>query len=147
MLSLGFDVLHTGSLFDTRVEQDKPRSDGLLHRAEMHPAAGSVPSKPASVKLELWKAVRCRWLMFCAPGLSQDLEELMVEGLLLQVCLPEVQNLYHVLLDRASSQHTNRCTSPPQYESTDCDTRVQFNSQGNNVPLNQVRSFTSKRSE
>uniref|UniRef100_A0A8C2WXX1 [histone H3]-trimethyl-L-lysine(4) demethylase n=1 Tax=Cyclopterus lumpus TaxID=8103 RepID=A0A8C2WXX1_CYCLU len=52
----------------------------------------------------------------CIPlqGLSHDLEELMVEGLLLQVCLPEVQSLFHVLLDRASSQHTNRCMSPPE---------------------------------
>uniref|UniRef100_A0A8C4HX46 [histone H3]-trimethyl-L-lysine(4) demethylase n=1 Tax=Dicentrarchus labrax TaxID=13489 RepID=A0A8C4HX46_DICLA len=47
----------------------------------------------------------------CIPlqGLSRDLEELMVEGLLLQVSLPEVQSLFHILLDRASSQHTNRC--------------------------------------
>uniref|UniRef100_A0A8C9ZEM0 [histone H3]-trimethyl-L-lysine(4) demethylase n=1 Tax=Sander lucioperca TaxID=283035 RepID=A0A8C9ZEM0_SANLU len=63
----------------------------------------------------------------CIPlqGLSQDLEELIVEGLLLQVCLPEVQSLFHVLLDRASSQHTNRCMSPPQDESTDCDKHIQ----------------------
>ncbi|KAI3357475.1 hypothetical protein L3Q82_015889 [Scortum barcoo] len=75
----------------------------------------------------------------CIPlqGLSQDLEELMVEGLLLQVSLPEVQSLYHVLLDRASNQHTNRCMSPTQDESTDCDTHMQFNSQGNNLPMNQ----------
>uniref|UniRef100_A0A665TM43 [histone H3]-trimethyl-L-lysine(4) demethylase n=1 Tax=Echeneis naucrates TaxID=173247 RepID=A0A665TM43_ECHNA len=47
----------------------------------------------------------------CIPlqGLSQELEELMVEGLLLQVSLPEVQSLYHILLDRAAGQHTNRC--------------------------------------
>ncbi|XP_035513492.1 lysine-specific demethylase 5B-B isoform X1 [Morone saxatilis] len=75
----------------------------------------------------------------CIPlqGLSRDLEELMVEGLLLQVSLPEVQSLYHILLDRASSQHTNRCMSPTQDESTDCDQHMQFNSQGNNLPLNQ----------
>lgn len=30
----------TGPVFDTRVDQDRPRSDRLLHRAEMHPAAG-----------------------------------------------------------------------------------------------------------
>ncbi|KAG8002472.1 Lysine-specific demethylase 5B-B [Nibea albiflora] len=73
----------------------------------------------------------------CIPlqGLSRDLEELMVEGLLLQVSLPEVQTVYHALLDRANSQHTNRCMSPPQDESTDFD--VQLNSQGNNLPLNQ----------
>lgn len=68
----------------------------------------------------------------------------MVEGLLLQVSLPEVQSLYHVLLDRASSQHTNRCMSPPQDESTDCDTHMQFNSQGKNLPLNQVQTLTTK---
>uniref|UniRef100_A0A8C2WPD3 [histone H3]-trimethyl-L-lysine(4) demethylase n=1 Tax=Cyclopterus lumpus TaxID=8103 RepID=A0A8C2WPD3_CYCLU len=63
----------------------------------------------------------------CIPlqGLSHDLEELMVEGLLLQVCLPEVQSLFHVLLDRASSQHTNRCMSPPQDESTDCNKHME----------------------
>uniref|UniRef100_A0A3Q1BV45 [histone H3]-trimethyl-L-lysine(4) demethylase n=1 Tax=Amphiprion ocellaris TaxID=80972 RepID=A0A3Q1BV45_AMPOC len=57
----------------------------------------------------------------CIPlqGLSQELEELMVEGLLLQVSLPEVQSLYHVLLDRASSQHSDICISPSQEESTD----------------------------
>lgn len=65
-------------------------------------------------------------------GLSQDLEELMVEGLLLQVSLPEVQNLYTVLLDRVGSLHTDRCTSPPQAEPTDCSPHMHFNSQGNN---------------
>ncbi|KAM4562349.1 lysine-specific demethylase 5B-B isoform 4-T4 [Odontesthes bonariensis] len=75
----------------------------------------------------------------CIPlqGLSQELEELMVEGLLLQVSLPQVQSLYHVLLDRASSQHTNRCMSPPQEEDTDSDKHTQFISQGTNLPLNQ----------
>ncbi|XP_047446476.1 lysine-specific demethylase 5B-B isoform X2 [Mugil cephalus] len=75
----------------------------------------------------------------CIPlqGLSHQLEELMVEGLLLQVSLPEVQSLYHVLLDRASSQHTNRCTSPSQEKPTDCDKHTPFNSQGTNLPLNQ----------
>ncbi|KAG9352857.1 hypothetical protein JZ751_017433 [Albula glossodonta] len=43
----------------------------------------------------------------CIPlqGLSSGLEELMVEGLLLQVSLPEVQQLHHILL--------NRLTNPP----------------------------------
>lgn len=67
----------------------------------------------------------------------------MVEGLLLQVSLPEVQSLYHVLLDRATSQHTNICMSPPQDDS-DCDTHMQFNSQGKNLPLNQVQNLTLK---
>nr|XP_046251726.1 lysine-specific demethylase 5B-B isoform X1 [Scatophagus argus] len=75
----------------------------------------------------------------CLPlqGLNRDQEELMVEGLLLQVSLPEVQSLYHVLLDKASSQHTNRSMSPTQDESTDCDKHMQLNSQGNSLPLNQ----------
>lgn len=45
----------------------------------------------------------------------------MVEGLLLQVSLQEVQSLYRALLDRTSSCHT------------------QLNSQGTNVPQNQVQ--------
>ncbi|XP_076022463.1 lysine-specific demethylase 5B-B isoform X2 [Genypterus blacodes] len=75
----------------------------------------------------------------CIPlqGLSKELEELMVEGLLLPVSLPEVQQLYHVLLDRAATQHTNRCTSQPQDDAIDCNERMQFNSQGNNLPLDE----------
>ncbi|XP_061591274.1 lysine-specific demethylase 5B-B isoform X2 [Cololabis saira] len=75
----------------------------------------------------------------CIPlqGLSHELEELMVEGLLLQVHLPQVQTLYQVLLDRANSQHTTRCASPLQEEPTDCDKHMQFISQGTNIPLNQ----------
>uniref|UniRef100_A0AAQ4PXH2 [histone H3]-trimethyl-L-lysine(4) demethylase n=1 Tax=Gasterosteus aculeatus aculeatus TaxID=481459 RepID=A0AAQ4PXH2_GASAC len=63
----------------------------------------------------------------CIPlqGLSHDLEELMVEGLLLQVCLPEVQSLFHVLLDRASSQHANRCPSPRQDKAADCEEHME----------------------
>lgn len=37
-----FDVAHAGPMFDARVEQDEPRSDCLLHRAAVHPTAGSV---------------------------------------------------------------------------------------------------------
>lgn len=81
----------------------------------------------------------------CLTGLSHELEELMVEGLLLQVHLPQVQTLYQVLLDRASSQHTNTLTSPPQEELTDCDKHMQFISQGTNIPLNQVRSHVTKK--
>lgn len=73
-------------------------------------------------------------------GLSQDLEELMVEGLLLQVSLPEVQNLYSVLLNRAGSVHTNGRMSPPQDESTHCSKHMQFNSQGNNNQVNNSAS-------
>uniref|UniRef100_A0A3P9KQV1 [histone H3]-trimethyl-L-lysine(4) demethylase n=1 Tax=Oryzias latipes TaxID=8090 RepID=A0A3P9KQV1_ORYLA len=56
----------------------------------------------------------------CIPlqGLSPELEGLMVEGLLLQVCLPQVQSLYHFLLDRASSQQAKRCRSEQTCRST-----------------------------
>ncbi|XP_077368986.1 lysine-specific demethylase 5B-B isoform X2 [Festucalex cinctus] len=67
----------------------------------------------------------------CIPlqGLNQDLEQLMVEGLLLQVSLPEIQTLHHVLLDRATSQHA----MSPAGDSTDCDKQAQFHSQGKKV--------------
>ncbi|XP_061909380.1 lysine-specific demethylase 5B-B isoform X2 [Entelurus aequoreus] len=77
----------------------------------------------------------------CIPlqGLSQELEELMVEGLLLQVSIPEVQTLHHVLLERATSQFTNTCMSPRQDDPTDCDQRIQFNSQGKNIQDDDMR--------
>uniref|UniRef100_A0A665T0X5 [histone H3]-trimethyl-L-lysine(4) demethylase n=1 Tax=Echeneis naucrates TaxID=173247 RepID=A0A665T0X5_ECHNA len=84
-------------------------------------------------------------LFFCVTGLSQELEELMVEGLLLQVSLPEVQSLYHILLDRAAGQHTNRCMLPPQDEPTDCDKHMQFNSQGKNLETMSVTDKKAKR--
>uniref|UniRef100_A0A673XK43 [histone H3]-trimethyl-L-lysine(4) demethylase n=1 Tax=Salmo trutta TaxID=8032 RepID=A0A673XK43_SALTR len=45
----------------------------------------------------------------CIPlqGLSVELEELMVEGLLLQVSLPEITQLYHVLLNGLGTHHTH----------------------------------------
>ncbi|XP_061530863.1 lysine-specific demethylase 5B-B isoform X2 [Phycodurus eques] len=74
----------------------------------------------------------------CIPlqGLNQDLEELMVEGLLLQVTLPEVQTLYHVLLDRVTSQHGNTCMSPARDDCTDYDQHVQFHAQGKKLNQN-----------
>uniref|UniRef100_A0A8C8D8X1 [histone H3]-trimethyl-L-lysine(4) demethylase n=1 Tax=Oncorhynchus tshawytscha TaxID=74940 RepID=A0A8C8D8X1_ONCTS len=46
-----------------------------------------------------------------AADLSVELEELMVEGLLLQVSLPEITQLYHVLLNGLKTHHTNERTS------------------------------------
>ncbi|XP_051910169.1 lysine-specific demethylase 5B-B isoform X2 [Hippocampus zosterae] len=68
----------------------------------------------------------------CIPlqGLNRDLEELMVEGLLLQVSLPEVHTLQRLLLDRATSQ---RAASPARDDSADCDKRGRFHSQGTKV--------------
>ncbi|XP_058246004.1 lysine-specific demethylase 5B-B isoform X1 [Hemibagrus wyckioides] len=59
----------------------------------------------------------------CIPlqGLSTELEELMVEGLLLQVSLPETQQLYMLLLNgppaQGSPQHTHPATDSPQHTS------------------------------
>ncbi|KAM9785478.1 LOW QUALITY PROTEIN: lysine-specific demethylase 5B-B [Neosynchiropus ocellatus] len=56
----------------------------------------------------------------CLPlqNLSPDLEHLMVEGLLLPVSLPEVQNMFHALLDWTSSQESNKYgDQPPQGDS------------------------------
>lgn len=83
-----------------------------------------------------------RSVVDCATGLSQDLEELMVEGLLLQVSLPEVQNLYNILLDRVSSLHTDRCTSPPQTEPADCSPHAHFNSQGHDHQVQSASRVT-----
>lgn len=45
--------------------------------------------------------------MWCVLELSAELEELLVEGLLLQVTLPELQQLYSSLINRFSpSQHS-----------------------------------------
>ncbi|XP_029011976.1 lysine-specific demethylase 5B-B [Betta splendens] len=72
----------------------------------------------------------------CIPlqGLSLELEELIVEGLLLQVSLPDVQNLYISLLDRTSSWNAN----------TDCDKQMQF-TQGNSLPADQDSVTTSEK--
>uniref|UniRef100_A0A8C7ZZX7 [histone H3]-trimethyl-L-lysine(4) demethylase n=1 Tax=Oryzias sinensis TaxID=183150 RepID=A0A8C7ZZX7_9TELE len=78
-------------------------------------------------------------IVFLDTSYYPELEGLMVEGLLLQVCLPQVQSLYHFLLDRASSQQAKRCRSPLLEEPTDRDKHMQFISQGTNVSLNQVR--------
>ncbi|KAK7929105.1 hypothetical protein WMY93_005500 [Mugilogobius chulae] len=70
----------------------------------------------------------------CIPlqGLSRDMEELLVEGLLLQVSVPEVHSLYQVLLDQAHNQLSDRLMSQP--EQTDCQTHAQFSSQENSLP-------------
>uniref|UniRef100_A0A8C9S9W8 [histone H3]-trimethyl-L-lysine(4) demethylase n=1 Tax=Scleropages formosus TaxID=113540 RepID=A0A8C9S9W8_SCLFO len=49
----------------------------------------------------------------CIPlqGLSRELEELMVEGLLLQVTLPETQQLYYILLNRLASPQGSDSTT------------------------------------
>lgn len=140
--SVVLDVAPAGPVFDARVEQDEPRSDCLLHRAAVHPTAGLValglPALPTVAFQRRLLFTRCSFF-FSWAGLSQDLEELMVEGLLLQVSLPEVQRLHQVLLCRASvEQHTDGCASPPPQEAEFADYDEQYNSQGNNA--NQVQT-------
>uniref|UniRef100_A0A4W5KGB1 [histone H3]-trimethyl-L-lysine(4) demethylase n=1 Tax=Hucho hucho TaxID=62062 RepID=A0A4W5KGB1_9TELE len=64
-----------------------------------------------------------------AADLSVELEELMVEGLLLQVSLPEITQLYHVLLNGLRTHHTNGRTSLQDDDPSDCDKLKQCNSQ------------------
>lgn len=115
----------------------------------MYTTAGSVSAPPPPPPVTLFVTFAAQWFWFwwltsCPAGLSPELEKLMVEGLLLQVQLPEVPSLYCTLLDKASSLQTDRCTSPPplppQDESTDCEQPTQFNSQGNNLSLDQVQT-------
>uniref|UniRef100_A0A8C2HHN0 [histone H3]-trimethyl-L-lysine(4) demethylase n=1 Tax=Cyprinus carpio TaxID=7962 RepID=A0A8C2HHN0_CYPCA len=47
------------------------------------------------------------------PGLSSELEELMVEGLLLQVSLPETQQLYRLLLSGPPTTNTSHTEHAP----------------------------------
>ncbi|XP_064153926.1 lysine-specific demethylase 5B-B [Anguilla rostrata] len=70
----------------------------------------------------------------CIPlqGLSAELEELMVEGLLLQVSLPETQQLYHILLNGLAS--TPEGCASPQLQGADLDQHKQCSSQGRVPP-------------
>ncbi|KAG7281096.1 hypothetical protein CRUP_027633 [Coryphaenoides rupestris] len=62
-----------------------------------------------------------------ADGHAQELEELMVEGLLLPVSLPETQDLYRALMHRPrSSRPPAGCLSPPHDHASDCTKHVQF---------------------
>ncbi|KAI1893098.1 hypothetical protein AGOR_G00140400 [Albula goreensis] len=79
-------------------------------------------------------------------GLDAELEELMVEGLLLQVSLPEIRELYHILLNGLTTQATHSCPSPqPQPQAqvptpaldSDRHTPQQHNSQGESPPQNE----------
>uniref|UniRef100_A0A4W5KGB6 Lysine demethylase 5B n=1 Tax=Hucho hucho TaxID=62062 RepID=A0A4W5KGB6_9TELE len=69
-----------------------------------------------------------------AADLSVELEELMVEGLLLQVSLPEITQLYHVLLNGLRTHHTNGRTSLQDDDPSDCDKLKQCNSQRKSSP-------------
>ncbi|TRZ00900.1 hypothetical protein DNTS_013064, partial [Danionella cerebrum] len=67
----------------------------------------------------------------CIPlhGLSRELEELMVEGLVLQVSLPESQQLYRLLLSGPPNTHSSPVENTPyltsQQEETDAITSAE----------------------
>uniref|UniRef100_A0A4W4DXS5 [histone H3]-trimethyl-L-lysine(4) demethylase n=1 Tax=Electrophorus electricus TaxID=8005 RepID=A0A4W4DXS5_ELEEL len=71
------------------------------HRSE----SASQRSCGADSSLDMTCACACVVL-----GLSAELEELMVEGLLLQVSLPEVEQLYTLLLKGPPAEHSSQLT-------------------------------------
>uniref|UniRef100_A0A8C7JDL2 [histone H3]-trimethyl-L-lysine(4) demethylase n=1 Tax=Oncorhynchus kisutch TaxID=8019 RepID=A0A8C7JDL2_ONCKI len=102
----------------------------------------SFRTSPSPVgKVSHTPSLKCKWnrtshdqMVFyteqrCIPlqGLSVELEELMVEGLLLQVSLPEITQLYHVLLNGLGTHHTHGRTSQQEDDPSDGDKRKQFN--------------------
>uniref|UniRef100_A0A8C1YH41 [histone H3]-trimethyl-L-lysine(4) demethylase n=1 Tax=Cyprinus carpio TaxID=7962 RepID=A0A8C1YH41_CYPCA len=83
-------------------------SPTLSHRttgAALYPSPGSVS----------FMHTQKHFHVFCVyvPGLSSELEELMVEGLLLQVSLPETQQLYRLLLCGPPTTNTSHTEHAP----------------------------------
>uniref|UniRef100_A0A4W5NRY7 [histone H3]-trimethyl-L-lysine(4) demethylase n=1 Tax=Hucho hucho TaxID=62062 RepID=A0A4W5NRY7_9TELE len=78
----------------------------------------------------------------CIPlqGLSSELEELMVEGFLLQVTLPETQQLYRSLLIRLDPRHHHHTDSPFPQHSAEQD-QHQHNYQGGNDKVTKQTLF------
>ncbi|XP_061075789.1 lysine (K)-specific demethylase 5Ba [Conger conger] len=88
------------------VLQERPRQ---AHTAQRHgkakPCPRAVSRSPDKRGCAGQSQAPFHMELPCIPlqGLSPELEELMVEGLLLQVSLPEIQQLHHILLNRPSS--------------------------------------------
>ncbi|XP_024240033.1 lysine-specific demethylase 5B-B isoform X1 [Oncorhynchus tshawytscha] len=115
-------------------------SCGLPDLEESFRTSPSPVGKPPCLTPE-WNRTSHDQMVFyteqrCIPlqGLSVELEELMVEGLLLQVSLPEITQLYHVLLNGLGTHHTHGRTSQQEDDPSDCDKRKQCNSQGRSSP-------------
>ncbi|XP_036386380.1 lysine (K)-specific demethylase 5Ba [Megalops cyprinoides] len=129
------------------VVQERARTSPAPHRwsAASNAAARKVMQCPrtASCSPQEWNSTGQPHTDFyieqrCIPlhGLSPELEELMMEGLLLQVSLPEIQQLYHILLNRHSSpQHIDGSQQRPDSD------RQRHNSQGRSPP--QIRDGLS----
>lgn len=100
-------------------------TDSVLHRATMYPSPGSVSFSRTQTRsififsdISLQSRSRLtacilKWNSACVPGLSSELEELMVEGLLLQVSLPETQQLYRLLLSGLPTTNTSHTEHTP----------------------------------
>uniref|UniRef100_A0A4W5NKB9 [histone H3]-trimethyl-L-lysine(4) demethylase n=1 Tax=Hucho hucho TaxID=62062 RepID=A0A4W5NKB9_9TELE len=123
------------------------RTVSWQHRARQVSASCGLPdleesfrSSPSPVgKVSHTPSLKCSYLSI----LNVELEELMVEGLLLQVSLPEITQLYHVLLNGLGTHHTNRRTSQQDDDPSDCDKRKQCNSQGRSSPKKEVCEHAS----
>ncbi|XP_062314993.1 lysine-specific demethylase 5B-B isoform X1 [Osmerus eperlanus] len=97
-------------------------------------------NRTSSVQTVFYTEQRCIPLQ----GLSPELEELMVEGLLLQVSLPEIPSLYHMLLNGFRSQHTGG-NMLSQDDPSECDNHKQCKSQGRNQPQNENGGHDTQR--
>ena len=67
----------------------------------------------------------------------------MVEGLLLQVSVPEIPSLYYILLNGLRTQHTGG-NMLSQDDPSECDNHKQCKSQGRNQPQNEVSERAEK---
>ncbi|KAL1020953.1 hypothetical protein UPYG_G00006830 [Umbra pygmaea] len=127
-----------------RCAQHASNSCGLFDLEKSFGMPPSPDGKPPCLTLE-WNRTGHDQMVFyteqrCIPlqGLSGELEDLMVEGLLLEVSLPEIAHLYHVLLNTRPTPHSDRHTSPHDDHTSDCDEDKQRNSQGRSSPRIEV---------
>uniref|UniRef100_A0A673XMG1 [histone H3]-trimethyl-L-lysine(4) demethylase n=1 Tax=Salmo trutta TaxID=8032 RepID=A0A673XMG1_SALTR len=119
-----------------RIQVRLPEGDALHYLVERtvswQQRARQVSSSCGLPDLEETSTVGCTHdLLHEQPGvccaaadLSVELEELMVEGLLLQVSLPEITQLYHVLLNGLRTHHTNERTSLQDDDPSDSEKKA-----------------------
>nr|XP_015197730.1 PREDICTED: lysine-specific demethylase 5B isoform X1 [Lepisosteus oculatus] len=118
-----------------------------LHTAEASGKPAHCPGPATFASTQEWNRAGQPQTAFyteqrCIPiqDLSPELEELMVEGLLLQVSLPEIQQLYQILLNGLTRQQTS--PAGPNCERTGAK---QHNSQGRSPPQNEDGSCSLKK--
>uniref|UniRef100_A0A8C7FQA6 [histone H3]-trimethyl-L-lysine(4) demethylase n=1 Tax=Oncorhynchus kisutch TaxID=8019 RepID=A0A8C7FQA6_ONCKI len=121
-----------------RIQVRLPEGDALHYLVERtvswQQRARQVSSSSSTVGCRHYLLHEQPGVCCAAADLSVELEELMVEGLLLQVSLPEITQLYHVLLNGLKTHHTNERTSLQDDDPSDCDKLKQCNSQGKSFP-------------